>query len=202
MDVPVETIEKACKDILKEIDIDTVSVGTFRSKIEETLNIKIPVEQKHQITEIITRVIQTTQAGAEGLESGNSAIESDSDSISKIPKIKSAKRKDASNNKSQKKSAKPNKKPKKEDVEKKPRKPGPPVLVSDSLKAVIGVDECPRTEVIKRIWQYIKENNRQDPENKKFIISDYKLKKVFDGKDRIDMLSVARHVNKHVTKKE
>ena len=53
---------------------------------------------------------------------------------------------------------------------------------SPALAAVIGATPVPRTEVVKRMWDYIKANNLQDPQNKRNINADAKLKLVF-GKD-------------------
>ncbi|MBA0655155.1 hypothetical protein Goklo_007670 [Gossypium klotzschianum] len=62
---------------------------------------------------------------------------------------------------------------------------------------VVGVPEIPRTQALKQIWAYIKEHNLQDPENKKIINCDEKLKKIFGGKDRIGFLEIAGLISPH-----
>ncbi|XWS62980.1 hypothetical protein CRYUN_Cryun06bG0057300 [Craigia yunnanensis] len=72
-----------------------------------------------------------------------------------------------------------------------------PRRVSPEMQAVVGVPEIPRTQALKLIWAYIKEHNLQDPENKKIIICDEKLKKIFGGKDRVGFLEIAGLISPH-----
>ncbi len=83
--------------------------------------------------------------------------------------------------------------------EKAPRKPGTALKPSAELAAVIGPEPVARTEVIKKIWDYIKANNLQDQQNKRAINADAKLKPVF-GKDQVTMFELAGIVGKHLTK--
>ncbi|ACU62178.1 SWIB/MDM2 domain-containing protein [Chitinophaga pinensis] len=73
-----------------------------------------------------------------------------------------------------------------------------PLTPSADLAAVIGSDPLPRTEITKKIWDYIKEHNLQDAQNKRLINADEKLKKVFNGKDQISMFELAKEMNQHV----
>ena len=66
-----------------------------------------------------------------------------------------------------------------------------------TLSAVIGSKPLPRTEIIKKIWEYIKKNNLQDQKNKRMINADAKLKPLF-GKAQISMFELAKVVNSHV----
>ncbi|HEX7182619.1 MAG TPA: SWIB/MDM2 domain-containing protein [Thermoanaerobaculia bacterium] len=70
----------------------------------------------------------------------------------------------------------------------------------EALAAVIGSEPQPRTEVTKRIWDYIKANNLQDPKDKRTIKADAKLKRVFDGKDSVSMFEMTKLVNSHLKK--
>jgi len=72
-----------------------------------------------------------------------------------------------------------------------------PLTPSAELAAVIGASPLPRTEVTKRIWAYIKQNNLQDPANKRMINADEKLKKVF-GKDQVSMFEMTKILNQHL----
>lgn len=73
-----------------------------------------------------------------------------------------------------------------------------PVEISDDLKAVIGPGPLPRTEIIKKLWAYIKKNHCQDTKNKRNIIPDEKLAKVFGTKNPIDMFQMTKKVSKHI----
>lgn len=68
---------------------------------------------------------------------------------------------------------------------------------SAALAAVVGADPLPRTEVISKLWVYIKEHNLQDPANKRMINADEKLKEVF-GKPQVSMFEMAGLIGKHV----
>jgi chromatin remodeling complex protein RSC6 len=70
----------------------------------------------------------------------------------------------------------------------------------EALAAVVGSEPQPRTEVTKRIWDYIKQHNLQDPKDKRTIRADAKLKKVFDGKDAVSMFEMTKLVNAHLKK--
>ena len=102
--------------------------------------------------------------------------------------------------KSAKKAAK--KSAKKAGKKKSARKPNAAFMAaltpSESLGAVVGNKPLPRTEIIKKIWDYIKKNGLQDRQNKRMINSDDKLKVVFGGKDQISMFELAKIVNNHV----
>jgi len=79
-----------------------------------------------------------------------------------------------------------------------PRKTGAGLKPSDALAAVIGGEPVARTEVIKKLWDYIKANGLQDAANKRAINADAKLKPVF-GKDQVTMFELAGIVGKHLT---
>ncbi|HZX75543.1 MAG TPA: SWIB/MDM2 domain-containing protein [Cyclobacteriaceae bacterium] len=69
---------------------------------------------------------------------------------------------------------------------------------SATLAAVIGATAVPRTQVIKKIWDYIKKNGLQDKTNRRMINADEKLKVLFDGKKQVSMFDLAKIVSKHV----
>jgi len=73
-----------------------------------------------------------------------------------------------------------------------------PVQPDEKLAAVIGTESVSRTEITRKLWDYIRSHNLQDPENKTFIRADDKLKQVFDGKDRVSMFEMTKLVFGHV----
>ena len=79
-----------------------------------------------------------------------------------------------------------------------PRSPGTGMKPSDALAAVIGTEPVARTQVIKKLWDYIKANNLQDATNKRAINADARLKLVF-GKDQVTMFELAGIVGKHLS---
>ncbi|MDO8521453.1 MAG: SWIB/MDM2 domain-containing protein [bacterium] len=74
-----------------------------------------------------------------------------------------------------------------------------PLAVSDDLAAVVGKGPMPRSEVVKKLWVYIKKENLQDPAKKRNIVADANLKKVFGGKAVVDMFEMTKLVSKHLS---
>ncbi len=73
-----------------------------------------------------------------------------------------------------------------------------PMNLSSELAAVIGSAPIPRTEVTKKIWEYIKKNELQDPKNKRMINADAKLLPVFGGKKQVSMFEMTKLINNHL----
>jgi len=73
-----------------------------------------------------------------------------------------------------------------------------PVQPSEELSAIVGDEPLPRTEVTKKVWDYIKKNNLQDPKNKRMINGDEALQKVFGGKKQVSMFEMTKLVNQHL----
>ena len=82
------------------------------------------------------------------------------------------------------------------------RKPGPgltaPMQPDETLAAVIGDRAMPRTEVTKRVWDYIRKNGLQDEKNRRQINADDKLKALFGGKKNVTMFELTKHVSQHM----
>jgi upstream activation factor subunit UAF30 len=72
-----------------------------------------------------------------------------------------------------------------------------PLTPSPALAEVVGNKPMPRTEIVKKIWDYIKANGLQDKKNKRMINADAKLRPLF-GKDQISMFELAKVVNSQV----
>ncbi len=69
---------------------------------------------------------------------------------------------------------------------------------SSDLAQIVGSDPLPRSEVVSKVWDHIRKNNLQNPQNKREIVADDKLKKVF-GKDRCTMFEMNKHLSKHLS---
>ena len=92
------------------------------------------------------------------------------------------------------------------DTDKKVTKKGSPnpafmkaVKPSDALAKVVGKEPIPRTEITKKLWEYIKKHNLQDATNKRNINADENLLAVFDGKNQVSMFEMTKLVNKHLS---
>jgi upstream activation factor subunit UAF30 len=73
-----------------------------------------------------------------------------------------------------------------------------PLTPSAALGEVVGTKAIPRTEIIKKIWDYIKKHGLQDSKNRRMINADEKLKVVFGGKKQVSMFELAKLVSSHV----
>ncbi|HSD60899.1 MAG TPA: SWIB/MDM2 domain-containing protein [Burkholderiales bacterium] len=85
------------------------------------------------------------------------------------------------------------------------RKPNPafmmPLTPSEALAAVVGAAAAARTEITKKVWDYIKKNKLQDSINKRMINADEALRKVFGGKAQVSMFEMTKLISKHLNKK-
>ena len=73
-----------------------------------------------------------------------------------------------------------------------------PMKISAELAEVVGKGPMPRTEVTKKLWEYIKKKDLQDPKNKRDILPDACLEKVL-GKNRVNMFEMTKLVNSHLS---
>jgi len=72
-----------------------------------------------------------------------------------------------------------------------------PVQPSEQLAKVVGAEPLPRSEVTKKVWDHIKKNRLQNPENKREIIADDKLQPIFGAK-KLDMFQMTKAINHHL----
>jgi chromatin remodeling complex protein RSC6 len=73
-----------------------------------------------------------------------------------------------------------------------------PVRPSSDLAAVVGSQPLARSEVVSKIWEYIKRHNLQNPENRREIVVDDTLRKIF-GKDKVTMFELNKHLGQHLS---
>jgi chromatin remodeling complex protein RSC6 len=73
-----------------------------------------------------------------------------------------------------------------------------PMKISADLAKIVGNGPMPRSEVVKKLWVYIKENNLQDPKDKRTIKNDENLKKIF-GTPTVNMMKMAGFISKHLS---
>lgn len=70
---------------------------------------------------------------------------------------------------------------------------------SEALAKIVGNEPLPRTEITKKLWDYIKKNNLQDARERRTINADKNLLAVFDGKNQVSMFEMTKLVNKHLS---
>lgn len=73
-----------------------------------------------------------------------------------------------------------------------------PVGVTEALAEIVGPGPLPRTEITKKLWEYIRKHKLQDTKNKRQINPDQKLGKVLGGTTSIDMFQMTSKVSKHI----
>ncbi len=74
-----------------------------------------------------------------------------------------------------------------------------PMTLTADLEAVTGKGPMARGQVVKKLWEYIKKNNLQNPANKRNILADAKLKVIFGGKGEVTMFEMTKLVSKHLS---
>jgi len=74
-----------------------------------------------------------------------------------------------------------------------------PMAVSEELAKVVGQGPMPRSEVVKKLWAYIKKNGLQDSANKRTINADAALQAVFGGRTSVNMFEMTKLVSKHLS---
>ncbi|MEX2582717.1 MAG: SWIB/MDM2 domain-containing protein [Gemmatimonadota bacterium] len=74
-----------------------------------------------------------------------------------------------------------------------------PVKPDDKLAAIVGSAPLTRADLTKKVWDYVKSNNLQDPNDRRTIRADAKLKPVFGGKEKVSMFEMTKLVNQHVS---
>jgi upstream activation factor subunit UAF30 len=70
---------------------------------------------------------------------------------------------------------------------------------SAELAEVVGSKALPRTEVVKKLWAYIKKNGLQDAKERRMINADDRLRPIFGGKKQVSMFDMTKLVNKHLS---
>ncbi|KAF8467655.1 hypothetical protein BDZ91DRAFT_722830 [Kalaharituber pfeilii] len=73
-----------------------------------------------------------------------------------------------------------------------------PMQLSEALSDLIGKTECSRPECVKSIWAYVKEHGLQDPNDKRYIICDDSMKRVFNGASRVHMFTMNKYLSSHI----
>lgn len=73
-----------------------------------------------------------------------------------------------------------------------------PMNLSSELEAVVGKGPMPRGEVVKKMWEYIKKHDLQNPSNKRNILADDKLKAIFGGKSEVTMFEMTKLASAHM----
>ena len=74
-----------------------------------------------------------------------------------------------------------------------------PLQPSDALAKVVGAKALPRTQVVKKLWDYIKKHGLQDKKNRRQINADENLKPIFGGKSQVSMFDMARLISKQLS---
>jgi chromatin remodeling complex protein RSC6 len=74
-----------------------------------------------------------------------------------------------------------------------------PLKPSADLAAITGSGNIARSDVVSKMWDYIKKNNLQNPENKREILADDKLSKIFGGKKKVSMFEMNKHLSNHLS---
>ncbi|KAG5247696.1 protein TRI [Salix suchowensis] len=181
------------REILRRSDLDTATAGSIRRQLEEDLGVDLS-EKKKFIREQIDTFLETLNEGegksgnvSENENSKNDAVEGEENENDGVKEEEEEEETETKGSKGSNKTGKVKK------------RGGFAKLssLSPQLQAVVGVPELARTEVVKKLWAYIREKNLQDPKNRKNIKCDEALRAVFCV-NLIDMFQMNKALSKHI----
>lgn len=174
------------RDILRNSDLDTATSGSVRRLLEEDFKVDLS-DRKTFVSEQIDIFLQTLEKEREEIEDdGNDAVEANVDD-------KEEEEEEEGSESKREKSIKVGKEVKKRGGGGFNKLCG----LSTQLQKVVGAPELARTEVVKKLWVYIKENKLQDPNNKRKILCDESLHDLFHV-NSIDMFKMNKALSKHI----
>ncbi|XP_073264962.1 uncharacterized protein [Populus alba] len=183
------------REILRRSDLDTATAGSIRRQLEEDLGVDLS-EKKKFIREQIDTFLETFNGGegksenlSENENTENDAVDDEENENDGV-KEEEEEEEEETETKESKGSNKTGKVRKRGGFTKLSS-------LSPQLQAVVGVPELARTEVVKKLWAYIRENNLQDPKNRKKIKCDEALRAVFRV-NSIDMFQMSKALSKHI----
>ncbi|KAG6761448.1 hypothetical protein POTOM_034668 [Populus tomentosa] len=185
------------REILRSSDLDTATAGSIRRQLEEDFGVDLS-EKKKFIREQIDTFLETLNKGdgqsgnvTENEDNENDTVEDDENENDGIKEEEDEEEEEEDSETKESKGS---------DKTEKVRKRGGFAKLSSlspQLQAVVGVPELARTEVVKKLWAYIRENNLQDPKNRKKIKCDEALRAVFHV-NSIDMFQMNKALSKHI----
>ncbi|KAL6993694.1 hypothetical protein U1Q18_011807 [Sarracenia purpurea var. burkii] len=180
------------RDFLRTSDLNTTTTAIVRRKLEEDFGIDLS-GKKAFIREQVDLYLESQLEKAEGNEEGDSAHD-EGEGNEEEEEEEEEDLEETSNGKAVAK-----RRSKKQNKEVKKRGGGFTKLcsLSPELQKFVGVPELARTEVVKQLWVYIRENNLQNPSNKRSIVCDDALRALF-GVDCIDMFQMNKALTKHI----
>jgi len=225
MAVSVEELKKAIKDILKGADLDNLSTKKVRKELEEKFDTDL-TKRKKEIDALVMQMIteneeeeeeqkQDQQSDSEGINGAE-----DSDLEEEVPKKKAKKSSSSKMNdedlarklqeeeesrgrtRGSRRPPPPPKKEKKKKVkdqdpsDKKKTGYMKPVQLSEKLAAIVGVNEMPRSEVVKTLWGIIKERDLKDPKNGQFMKCDEQFYDLF-GRKTVRIFGMMKYLTQH-----
>ncbi|KAK6253589.1 hypothetical protein QUC31_015309 [Theobroma cacao] len=174
------------REILRDSDLDTATAGSVRRQLEKDFGVDLSDRKgfvRDQIDIFLETLNQENEKEEQGPESENAKIEEDDDEEEESKGEGSEKPRRGSK------------------VDKPVKKRGggfqKVCSLSPQLQKVVGQSELPRTEVVKKLWLYIRENNLQDPKNKRNIICDESLRAIFRV-NSINMFQMNKALTKHI----
>ncbi|XP_024980007.1 upstream activation factor subunit spp27-like isoform X2 [Cynara cardunculus var. scolymus] len=187
---------KRLHDVLGTSDLDTATAATVRRRIEQDLGIDLS-DRKPYIRQQIDLYLQShyTNDKPEAEESEDAKVEeSDNDGSVSQEEDEHQEEEDSDAEK-----IKIDSKHKKTPANAKKRGGGfsKPCALSPQLQKFVGEPEMARTEVVKKIWAYIKEKDLQNPQNRRKILCDEMLHEIFRVKS-IDMFQMNKALTKHI----
>lgn len=211
-----ENLKKEITEIINKSDLSNITPKSIRSSLEAKFNIDL-TDRTAEINNIILQELSakndsTKVNNKNDNDDDDSSSSSSSDEIIDRPPVKKLKISDeelarkihAEENRSRRSAAtkvatKRNKKESNGTSSTSNKKSAfqKDCILSQPLSEIIGKDKCPRSEVVKSMWKYFKDNNLMDPKNKQFVLCDDKLNALF-GKKKFKAFGMMKDLKRHI----
>jgi len=188
-------LTKAVDDYVSNVDdLSTVTVKSARKALEAKLAVSFNSDEKNKVKEMMQKKVTEITASQQAKKEESEAEEEDEESFEESEESEEKPKKNSAPKKRAKKDPNAPKKPRVVSDEKK-------TYVSKQLFDVIGIERSERFEVVKLVWKYIKDHHLQDENDKRMILCDEKLKKVFN-QDKVSGFSMSRYWTQHLLPKD
>ncbi|ELT93618.1 hypothetical protein CAPTEDRAFT_227075 [Capitella teleta] len=188
-DVKRKTLEKDIEEILKGADLSTLSVKKIRKRLEEKHDANF-TQRKDEIDKMVMAALSKKEEDnmKEEEEGDDSDFEKPEDYEPSAKRTKRGEKKTKS---------------KSDDGSSPKRRNGymKECILSPALADVMGTDRMARSDVVKRMWEIVRERELQDPKQRQYMRCDEQLQKVF-GRKRVRTFGMMKYLTSHITKAE
>jgi upstream activation factor subunit UAF30 len=181
----VQTLVPRLKELLKDADLNTTTSKMLRKQLEQELSLDLTLYKKEVDDLILSLIVSPEEDDILHADAELAAKLQEEENL--LARGRSSRRRAAA--------PKPKAKPRVQNKERKKSGFTKPVLLTGVLAEFLGEDQMPRTMVVKKLWEYIKSHDLQDPADKRYILCDDALQILFGGKKRVNSFGMNKFLS-------